>query len=526
VITQEVAMEGKRWRPAAFRPGEGTTAPAVRVWQHDRLLELAFDRGFSRNDLAIVRAIRGSRWVPQRVSWLLPDTPETIETLRRAFGPRLVVAPARPATGAAPATDPGVEGADPATDAATERATDPATDPATDRSIARNRTGPAPGPRDADALLDAVRRTVRTREYSPRTEAAYVAWVRRFIRFTGAAAERLADLDASHARAFLEHLATAEGLAAGSRNQAASALAFTFREVLGRDDLADVARAKGPKRVPMVLTHREVLRVLRQLTGKYFLIAVLLYSAGLRLDECLRLRVKDIDFELRQILVRDGKGRKDRYVPLAHRAVDLLRAQIARVAELHEKDRAAGHGWVKLPGALHRKDPGAGYELGWQHVFPATTLNEDPATSRFGRWPLHATAVQREFKAAVRRSGIPKRATCHTLRHSFATEALRGGCDIRTLQHVMGHKDLRTTTSYLHVVEQTGLYIRSPLDRPDDPEDYDLDPIGTPWGPAQRHWDLATRQWDAGAKSRKDPHGTSRGQGDEATERQDDRDAD
>jgi len=264
--------------------------------------------------------------------------------------------------------------------------------------------------------------------------------------------------------------------------------------------MADIPRAKGPKRVPTVLTHREVLRVLRELTGKYFLITVLLYSAGLRLEECLRLRVKDIDFELRQILVRDGKGQKDRYVPLARRAVALLRAQIGRVAELHATDRAAGHGWAALPGALHRKDPAAGYELGWQHVFPATTLHEDPATGRSGRWPLHPTAVQREVKAAVRRSGIPKRATCHTFRHSFATEALRGGCDIRTLQHVMGHTDIRTTTIYLHVVEQTGLYIRSPLDRPDDPEDYDLDPVDRPWTGTEKHWDLAVRRWDPRGK--------------------------
>ncbi|MGQ0561529.1 MAG: integron integrase [Gemmatimonadota bacterium] len=256
-------------------------------------------------------------------------------------------------------------------------------------------------------------------------------------------------------------------------------------------------RAKGPRRMPLVLTHREVLRVLRELTGKYFLVAVLLYSAGVRIEECLRLRVKDIDFELRQILVRDGKGRKDRYVPLARRAVELLRVQISRIRELHARDRAAGHGWAALPGAMHRKEPNAGYELGWQWIFPATTINKDLATGRTGRWPLHVTAVQREVKRAVRRSGIPKRATCHTLRHSFATEALRGGCDIRTLQHVMGHKDIRTTMIYLHVIEQTGFFIRSPLDRPDDPEDDADDPVDKPWAGVDLHWDLAARQWSA-----------------------------
>jgi site-specific recombinase XerD len=224
----------------------------------------------------------------------------------------------------------------------------------------------------------------------------------------------------------------------------------------------------------VVLTHREVLRLLKELRDrhpKYFLIGVLLYSAGLRIDECLHLRVKDIDFDLRQITVRDGKGRKDRHVPMARRAVDLLHVQIARVTDRHQDDLAAGHGWAPLPDALHRKDPNAGYELRWQYLFPASTLREDPATDRAGRRPLHTTAVQRVIKTAVRQAGLTKRATCHTLRHSFATEALRGGCDIRTLQHVMGHKDIRTTMIYLHVIEQTGHYIRSPLDRPDDPGD-------------------------------------------------------
>jgi integron integrase len=341
-----------------------------------------------------------------------------------------------------------------------------------------------------------MRQAFKVREYSRKTELAYISWAQRFLRFHADSADRPDDLAGSHATAFLEHLATVERLAARSRNQAASALGFMFRQVLGRDEMADVARAKGPARLPVVLSHREVICVLRQLTGKYFLICVLLYSAGVRIEECLRVRVKDIDFELRQILVRDGKGRKDRYVPLARRAVDLLRAQIRRVAELHEKDRARGHGWVPLPGALHRKDPEAGYALGWQWVFPASGINTDPATGRTCRWPLHATAVQREVKRAVRRSGITKRATCHTFRHSFATETLRGGCDIRTLQHVMGHKDIRTTMIYLHVVEQTGLSMRSPLDRPDDPEAEDLDPVGGPWPRMAEHWDLAARQWD------------------------------
>lgn len=468
-------MKDAEWQKRPFLSRSGESGTAVRLHARGRHLEVSFDPGFSADDLDRVRAIPGRRWAPDRRVWTLPNTPESKNLLRTAFGQRLVVQPA------AVHTDP--------------------------RRSSRDRPEPGqpqpvrPGtlPHDVDALLEAVRRAVRVREYSRKTEAAYVGWVRRFLRFSAhvGGVGRLQDLDAAHALAFLEHLAQEERLAAASRNQAASAVAFMFRELLGRDELAALPRAKGPRRVPMVLTHREVLRVLRELTGKYYLIGVLLYSAGLRLEECLRLRVKEVDFELRQILVRDGKGKKDRYVPLARRATDLVRARIRRVAELHARDRAKGHGWAPLPGALHRKDPGAGYELGWQFIFPGTTLHDDPATGRTGRWPLHATAVQREMKAAVRRSGISKRATCHTLRHSFATETLRGGCDVRTLQQVMGHKDLRTTSIYLHVVEQTGLHIRSPLDRPDDPDDlepYATDPVDRAWSGARSRGKHAARQ--------------------------------
>lgn len=476
-------MEGTEWhpgpRPRRPSPPRKPTS-AVRVRVNHRWLEVTFDPGFSDDDVAVVKAIEGRRWVPARLTWLIPNRPDALDTLSRAMGDRLVTSDA-------------AHGDDRAADnASTDNPRDAHARPA--RMEAR-----------LDELIEALRRELRAREYSPRTESAYVAWVRRFVNFAVAAADLppvadVEELGRSHARAFLDHLATDARLAAGSRNQAAAALSFMFSQVMGRDELTDVPRAKGPKRVPLVLTHREVLRVLKELNGKYLLITMLLYSAGLRLDECLRLRVKDIDFELRQILVRDGKGRKDRYVPLARRVVDRLRAQIARVAEVHQRDRDAGHGWAPLPGALHRKDPGAGYELAWQHVFPATTLNEDPTTGRSGRWPLHATAVQRQVKAAVRRSGISKRATCHTFRHSFATETLRGGCDIRTLQHVMGHKDIRTTTIYLHAVEQTGFYVRSPLDRPDDPDDFDLDPVGRPWSGSEQDWELATRRGGGGGE--------------------------
>jgi integron integrase len=272
-------------------------------------------------------------------------------------------------------------------------------------------------------------------------------------------------------RSFLEYLAVSSRLASKTRNQAASAIVFLVREVLGEEQELDVPRAKGPAHLPSVLSHREAITVLKHLRGRQALIASLLYGAGLRIEECLNIRVKDVDFELRQIFVRDGKGNKDRYVPLAHRLIEALRAQVAWVAELHRRDRFRGDGWAPLPAALHRKDPGSGYELGWQFVFPSRRPGPDPATGRIGRWHLHPSAVQREIKHAAKQAGIVKRVGCHTFRHSFATEALRGGCDIRTLQHVLGHKDVRTTMVYLHVVEQTGFYVRSPLDRPSDPAD-------------------------------------------------------
>lgn len=194
-------------------------------------------------------------------------------------------------------------------------------------------------------------------------------------------------------------------------------------------------------------------------------------------------------------MFREVLGRKDRYVSLARLAIGLLRAQLQQVADRHRRDRAQGHGWAPLPGALHRKKPSAGYELRWQFLFPASTIHTDPATGRTGRRHLHPSAVQREVSNAVRTSGISKPASCHTFRHSFATEALRGGCDIRTLQHVLGHRDIRTTMIYLHVIEQTGHYMRSPLDRPDDPDDPGSEPLERPWSNEDIEWDLAAKQW-------------------------------
>jgi integron integrase len=207
--------------------------------------------------------------------------------------------------------------------------------------------------------------------------------------------------------------------------------------------------------------------VLGELRGRYRLIGALLYGTGMRLGECLSLRIKDLDFDLAQITVRDGKGGKDRYAVLPERLQGQVRRQVARARDLHRADRGRGGGWAALPGALHLKDPQAGWEAGWQYLFPANRWSTDPATARWGRQHLHDSAMQRAMKTAVRRSGILKPATCHTLRHSFASQLLRDGYDIRQVKELLGHKDIRTTMIYLHAVDQSGLGVRSPLDRSD-----------------------------------------------------------
>jgi integrase len=283
-------MERDRPGPPPTPWPRGPARGAVRVTPKEGTLEVVLERGFTAEDVAAVKAIPGRRWFPHRLVWTVPDTARSWDALTEALGRRLVVI------------------------------AEPDRSPEADHARDYDHHLDDRNPLDADALLGEVRKATRTRGYSWRTEKAYVGWVRRFASFHAGMGVQVEELNGSHARRFLEHLAIDERLAPGSRNQAASALAFMFKAVQGRDEMGDVPRAKGPKRAPLVLTHREVLRVLRELSGKHFLIAVLLYSAGLRLDECLRLRVKDVDFELQQILVRDGKGRKDRYVPLARRA--------------------------------------------------------------------------------------------------------------------------------------------------------------------------------------------------------------
>lgn len=266
---------------------------------------------------------------------------------------------------------------------------------------------------------------------------------------------------------FLSSLATHGNVAAGTQNQALSALLFLYREVLSIDLpwMESVVRAKRPQRVPVVLSRDEVNRLLTLMSGRFGLMASLLYGSGMRLMECVRLRVKDVDFELGQICVRDGKGGKDRHVPLPLRLREPLRAQLERVRLIHQQDLAAGLGAVWLPHALARKYPSAAREAGWQYVFPSDQLSRDPLGGERRRHHLDEGGLQRAVRHARQKAGIVKPATCHTLRHSFATHLLEAGHDIRTIQELLGHKDVATTQIYTHVLNRGGHGVLSPLDR-------------------------------------------------------------
>ena len=313
-------------------------------------------------------------------------------------------------------------------------------------------------------LLGRVRAALRLRHYSRRTEEAYVGWVRRFVRHCGL--RHPAELGAAEVRGFLTALATERVVAAATQNQAASALVFLYGEVLGQPlgELGDVVRAKEPGRLPVVLSKDEVSRVIGRLSGVPKLVAMLLYGSGLRLLEALRLRVKDVDFARSEVVVREGKGDRDRVTMLPQLVRDPLVEHLRRVEQWHRQDLAIGGGAVELPGALGRKLPGAEREWVWQWVFPAGRRHRDPATGECRRYHLHETVVQRAMKQAVREAGIPRRATCHTLRHSFATHLLEAGYDIRTVQELLGHRDVRTTMIYTHVLNRGGLGVRSPAD--------------------------------------------------------------
>jgi integron integrase len=316
------------------------------------------------------------------------------------------------------------------------------------------------------SLLMQLRAAIRTRHYSPRTEEAYVQWVRRFIRFSGLRHPR--ELGPSDVTRFLSSLAVDANVSASTQNQALAAIVFLYRDVLDMPVgwLDAVVRAKRPGRVPVVFTRDEVRQLFAQLrgAGAVALILELLYGTGMRLLEALRLRVKDVDFGANEITVCGGKGDRDRRTMLPERVGAVLLRHLAEVRTQHERDLAKGAGWVVLPGALGLKYPNAGREWGWQWVFPAGRMYEDRATGQRRRHHLHETVVQRAFKAALRASGISKKASCHTLRHSFATHLLESGYDIRTVQELLGHRSVTTTMIYTHVLNRGGFGVRSPFD--------------------------------------------------------------
>ncbi|WP_081593487.1 integron integrase [Thauera linaloolentis] len=338
-------------------------------------------------------------------------------------------------------------------------------------TIARTMSSPPtlPAENGADASQqppgDRLVAVIRQRNYSIRTERAYLGWLERYLCFIGG--RDPAQTGAAQVKAFLQVLAVQGQVAANTQNQALNALVFFYGQVLERPlgDLGAFARAKRPQRLPVVLTADEVRRLLAALQGSPATMAALLYGTGMRLMECLRLRIKDVDFAYGQIVVRDGKGQKDRVVPLPQRLMEPLRQHLDKVRALHRDDLALGAGAVYLPDTLARKYPGAAREWGWQYVFPASRLAADPRDGTVRRHHLHESSLQKAVHAAAKAAGIDKPVSCHALRHSFATHMLEGGYDIRTVQELLGHADVKTTMIYTHVLNRGGLGVVSPLDR-------------------------------------------------------------
>jgi integron integrase len=312
-------------------------------------------------------------------------------------------------------------------------------------------------------LLDQMRDALRARHYSPRTEKAYVDWARRYILFHNR--RHPAQMGQAEIESFLTHLAVTQHVAASTQNQALSALLYLYRHVLGAPvESVEAVRARKPRRLPVVLTREEALRLLGAMSGVHQLLARLLYGSGLRLMEGLRLRVKDVDFEQRALTVRDGKGGKDRITMLPQSLVTPLRDHLTHVRHLHASDLKAGFGAVYLPDALDRKYPNAGRQWIWQYVFPARSLSADPRTGVTRRHHMAESALQRAMRQAAQRAGLDKPVSPHTLRHSFATHLLENGYDVRTVQELLGHKDVKTTMIYTHVLNRGPGAVRSPLD--------------------------------------------------------------
>lgn len=313
--------------------------------------------------------------------------------------------------------------------------------------------------------VKAIKAQIRLRQYSTRTEKTYLGWFGRFIAYHDM--RDPAELDESHIATFLEYLAASRNVAAATQGQALNALVFFYRAVMGREisERIEFARSKKRRRLPVVLTPTEVRRLLDRITGPTNrLMACLLYGCGLRLMECVRLRILDVDFGYRQILVRDSKGHKDRVVPIPDASAEALRRQIEKVRAIHEEDLEQGYGNVFLPDALARKYRGAQSEFRWQYVFPASRVAADPRSGELRRHHVHESNLQRHIKSAANAAGIDKKVNCHALRHSFATHLLENGYDIRTVQELLGHANVSTTMIYTHVLNRPGISIRSPLD--------------------------------------------------------------
>lgn len=313
-------------------------------------------------------------------------------------------------------------------------------------------------------LLDQMHDVIRLKHYSLRTEESYIHWVKRFIYFHKK--RHPAEMGAAEVTAFLSHLASAKNVSASTQNQALCALLFLYRHVLNIELpwLDNLEHARRSERIPVVFTRNEVKALLAQFEGTYWLMFSLMYGAGLRLMECLRLRVKDIDYQYKQIIIRDGKGNKDRVTVLPAPLIEPLRDHLVRVKQCHENDLANGHGSVYLPNALARKYPNAPREWAWQYVFPSKQISKDPRDQIMRRHHVHEDSIQKAIKTAIRKACIYKPASSHTLRHSFATHLLEDGYDIRTVQELLGHKDVKTTMIYTHVLQKGGRAVRSPLD--------------------------------------------------------------
>ena len=320
---------------------------------------------------------------------------------------------------------------------------------------------PAPG---KPKLLDRVRWHLRLKHYSIRTEESYIDWIRRFILFHGK--RHPEEMGEAEIAQFLSHLANVRQVSASTQNQAFSALLFLYQQILARklEFITGVERVTRPARLPVVLTKEEVNAVLNQMSGELRLMAELLYGSGLRLMECVRLRVKDVDFGYNQIVVRDGKGLKDRVTVLPRKLREPLRVHLQWVRQLHQQDLRRGGGQVYLPFALGQKYPNAKRAWIWQYVFPAAKLSVDPRSQEVRRHHVQEKNLQNAVKIAVRAAGVNKPASCHTLRHSFATHLLENGSDIRTVQELLGHKDVSTTMIYTHVLNTPGIGVRSPID--------------------------------------------------------------